>query len=124
MHIAHRLLHLAQQALEWKARGVKTSHQHFQTCFQASDALLGSPAGLSDKRIAAVLQHLAQQARELGGEMMLGQLIDAAREQLTELNYPEGDCCFCLEPLLQPGWSPAQLVDDLLKLPCFHCFHR
>ena len=85
---------------------------------------MASPAGLSDKRIAAVLQNLAQQAQELGGEMMLGQLIDAAREQLTELNYPEGDCCFCLEPLLQPGWSPAQLVEDLQKLPCFHCFHR
>ena len=71
-----------------------------------------------------MLQHLAQQVQGLGGEMMLGQLIDAAREQLTELNYPEGNCCFCLEPLLQPGWSPAQLVEDLLKLPCFHCFHR
>ena len=64
-------------------------------------------AGMSDQRIA--------------GEMMLGSLIEAAKDAMTEINQPEGHCIFCLDPLVPPGTVPSQ--DLLLRLSCYHCYH-
>ncbi len=49
---------------------------------------------------------------------MLGMLCEAARDQLTAMNSPEGACIFCLDELCSDSSSA-----DLLKLPCYHCFH-
>ncbi|XP_024519658.1 uncharacterized protein LOC9647291 isoform X3 [Selaginella moellendorffii] len=41
---------------------------------------------------------------------------------LTSNNYPEGDCCFCLFPLVDPALDHAH--QHYMKLmSCFHCFH-
>ena len=54
--------------------------------------------------------------------MMLGMLCEVARDQLTLMNRPEGDCIFCLNSLCEEPAAAANL--ELLKLPCYHCFHR
>eukprot|EP00850_Spirogloea_muscicola_P005709 SM000026S08958 [mRNA] locus=s26:704723:706204:+ [translate_table: standard] len=56
----------------------------------------------------------------------------AARDLLTEMNAPEGDCSFCLSQLSPPPSAvneaeaaAAAANDDVVKLgECFHCFHR
>eukprot|EP00850_Spirogloea_muscicola_P004262 SM000018S03627 [mRNA] locus=s18:306261:307738:- [translate_table: standard] len=56
----------------------------------------------------------------------------AARDLLTEMNAPEGDCSFCLSQLSRPASAAkeaeaaaAAADDDVIKLgECFHCFHR
>ena len=76
---------------------------------------------MSDKRIADVLSQLHTVADSLAGEMMLGSLIEAAKDAMTDINQPEGHCVFCLEPLVPSGTVPSQ--DLLLRLPCYHCYH-
>ena len=78
-------------------------------------------AGMSDKRIEAVLSRLQAEAKGLLGEMMLGSLIEAAKEAMTEINQPEGHCIICLEQLVQEGTTPNQ--HTLLRLPCYHSYH-
>lgn len=53
--------------------------------------------------------------------MMLGMLCEAARDQLTAMNSPEGACIFCLDALCREQASAAEAAP--LKLPCYHCFH-
>ncbi|CAD7702698.1 unnamed protein product [Ostreobium quekettii] len=71
--------------------------------------------GLGDERAGALLGRLAEEGDGMRGEMMLGRLCDAAMDGLTAMNAPEGDCVFCMEPLVGA---------DLVKMPCFHVFHR
>ena len=77
--------------------------------------------GLGDRRTAELLQRLQQDAVESSGSMMLGMLCESARDQLTAMNRPEGACIFCLDELCDDSSSAAEA--DLLKLPCYHCFH-
>lgn len=66
-----------------------------------------------------MLDALSSEATALAGEMMLGHLCETARNLLTDMNSPEGDCVFCLEPMAEPGGYPGHLQ----RLPCYHCFH-
>ncbi len=77
--------------------------------------------GLGDSRTAELLQRLHEDAEESSGSMMLGMLCEVARDQLTAMNRPEGACIFCLDPLCEEQSSSTKA--DLLKLPCYHCFH-
>ncbi len=74
---------------------------------------------MGEERRRAVLDALCGEATALAGEMMLGHLCETARNLLTDMNSPEGDCVFCLEPLSDPGGPSEQLQ----RLPCYHCFH-
>jgi hypothetical protein len=78
-------------------------------------------AGMSDKRIDTVITRLQAETKGLLGEMMLGSLIEAAKDAMTELNQPEGHCIFCLEQLVPEGINLIQ--PPLLRLPCYHCYH-
>ncbi len=78
-------------------------------------------AGMSDKRIDTVMSRLQAETKGLLGEMMLGSLIEAAKDAMTELNQPEGHCIFCLEQLVPEGINPIH--PPLLRLPCYHCYH-
>ena len=82
-------------------------------------------AGLGDKRQAEVHIRLQEEAAGLAGYMMLGHLCEMARDLLTAMNAPEGDCIFCRCPLLQedepPG--PSGREQQLFKLPCYHVYH-
>ena len=72
-------------------------------------------------RIDQVITRLRSEAHSLLGEMMLGSLIEAAKDVMTEMNQPEGHCIFCLEELVAPQTKPSQ--ETLLRLPCYHCYH-
>ena len=67
------------------------------------------------------MARLHTEANSLVGDMMLGSLIEAAKDAMTELNQPEGHCIFCLEQLVPDGAIPSQKL--LLRLPCYHCYH-
>ncbi len=47
----------------------------------------------------------------------------AAKELLTSMNAPDGDCCFCMLPLDMPD-SSQQSRPYMKLMSCFHCFHR
>ena len=78
-------------------------------------------SGMSDARIDKVITRLRGEAQNLLGEMMLGSLIEAAKDSMTELNEPEGHCIFCLDDLVPAKTTPSQ--QTLLRLPCYHCYH-
>jgi E3 ubiquitin-protein ligase RNF25 len=83
--------------------------------------------GLSDVREHHMCEQLERRAGEVAGEMMMGDLCEVLLDLLTEANHPDGDCCFCLFPLDHARGSPGgQSANDadVLKLPCFHAFHR
>lgn len=78
-------------------------------------------AGLGDARVAELLSSLRQEAQESVGNMVLGLVIETARDVLTGMNSPEGDCIFCMDSLLDEASTSGS--QELTKLPCYHCFH-
>lgn len=78
---------------------------------------------MSDARIAVVMSRLQAEASSLLGEMMLGSLIETARDVMTDINHPEGNCIYCLESLIPTVRDQASDLQGLLRLPCYHTFH-
>lgn len=78
-------------------------------------------AGLGDMRVKELLSRLRQEAEESVGNMVLGLLIETARDVLTGMNNPEGDCIFCMNSLSDQASTSGS--GELMKLPCYHCFH-
>ena len=79
---------------------------------------------MSDARIEVVMSRLQAEASSLVGELMLGSLIETARDAMTAINQPEGNCIYCLEDLVPADWDPNKQVQGLLRLPCYHTFHQ
>ena len=84
--------------------------------------------GLDDARIATVMGRLRDAADEHAapGDPVLALLCETAFETLTELNHPDGDCAFCLEPMWRADHPSscdhsAEAFTKLAK--CYHCFH-
>ena len=77
---------------------------------------------MDGRRIELVREELERQAHSMTGELMFGHLIEAAKTLLADLNYPEGDCPICLEPLCSP--PSTQQAQTLERLPCYHSLHR
>ena len=109
-------------------------------------ASLSAPRGLGDARRAELLSKVGAALAEVSasGELcVLGCLIEAALEAITDLNSPEGDCPICLEPLSAGGGGGGASEKEgggeggrdegkndgdgfsnrLVKLECFHCLH-
>ena len=85
--------------------------------------------GLDDARLATVMGRLRDAVDEHAapGDPVLALLCETAFETLTELNHPDGDCAFCLEPMWRAD-HPSSLRDHsaeaFTKLAkCYHCFH-
>lgn len=70
---------------------------------------------------------LEAEAAALVGELQLGHLCETAADLLSAANQPEGDCAFCLEPLLLPPTAGASAANGgaaaVLRLGCYHCYH-
>jgi E3 ubiquitin-protein ligase RNF25 len=87
------------------------------------DLELQDTKGLDDKRHAKFLCDLHAKLRQFSPGPMLVAISEAAKELLTSMNAPDGDCCFCMLPLDMPDSS--QRSRPYMKLmSCFHCFHR
>lgn len=79
------------------------------------DITIRNPRGLSDEKIAKIEQDLQDMAHENLGGPMLYQLIEVAKEHLTQENVPCCQCTICLY-----GFAEG---DVFTKTPCYHYFH-
>eukprot|EP01025_Chloroclados_australasicus_P048250 TRINITY_DN545_c0_g1_i1.p1 TRINITY_DN545_c0_g1~~TRINITY_DN545_c0_g1_i1.p1 ORF type:complete len:245 (+),score=16.34 TRINITY_DN545_c0_g1_i1:137-871(+) len=76
--------------------------------------------GLADEDISEVGEKLRQEAVEYQGDLIIGQLIELAIDELDKLNFPKGRCCFCLEDMVD---AESHAHKRLIRMPCFHTFH-
>uniref|UniRef100_A0A3B3Z8D8 E3 ubiquitin-protein ligase RNF25 n=1 Tax=Periophthalmus magnuspinnatus TaxID=409849 RepID=A0A3B3Z8D8_9GOBI len=74
-----------------------------------------NPRGLSDDKIKSVQQCLQAEAVASVGSPVLYQLIEKAKEILTESNIPHGNCVICLYDFKEG--------ETLTKTRCYHYFH-
>lgn len=74
-----------------------------------------NPRGLSDEKIIKIQQELEDTAQENVGGPMLYQLIEVAKEHLTQENIPCCQCTICLY-----GFAEG---DVFTKTQCYHYFH-
>ncbi|XP_048848167.1 E3 ubiquitin-protein ligase RNF25 [Brienomyrus brachyistius] len=73
------------------------------------------PRGLSDDKILSVQRCLHKEAQSCLGGPALYQLIEKAKEFLTESNIPYGNCVICLY-----GFKEEEIFT---KTSCYHYFH-
>ncbi|CAL8316743.1 unnamed protein product [Arctogadus glacialis] len=74
-----------------------------------------NPRGLSDDMLSSVLSCLQAEAESCLGSPVLYQLIEKAKEILTESNIPHGNCVICLY-----GFKASEAFT---KTSCYHYFH-
>ncbi|KAJ8347341.1 hypothetical protein SKAU_G00287420 [Synaphobranchus kaupii] len=74
-----------------------------------------NPRGLSDDKLLSVQQCLEAEAQACLGTPVLYQLIEKAKEILTESNIPHGNCVICLY-----GFKDGEAFT---KTSCYHYFH-
>ncbi|CAL1275638.1 unnamed protein product [Larinioides sclopetarius] len=74
-----------------------------------------NPRGLSEEKLNSIMQDLTSIAKGKTGSSMLFEIIEAAKEHLTNENRPCGECAICLY-----GFSED---DVFTKTECYHYFH-
>uniref|UniRef100_A0A8C5E5D8 E3 ubiquitin-protein ligase RNF25 n=1 Tax=Gouania willdenowi TaxID=441366 RepID=A0A8C5E5D8_GOUWI len=74
-----------------------------------------NPRGLSDDKLHSVRSCLQSEAQSCLGSPVLYQLIEKAKEMLTESNIPHGSCAICLY-----GFKEEEAFT---KTCCYHHFH-
>ncbi|XP_061567147.1 E3 ubiquitin-protein ligase RNF25 [Cololabis saira] len=74
-----------------------------------------NPRGLSDDKLHSVQTCLQVEAQSCLGSPVLYQLIEKAKEILTESNIPHGNCVICLY-----GFKEGE---SFTKTSCYHYFH-
>ncbi|KAL0993629.1 hypothetical protein UPYG_G00110790 [Umbra pygmaea] len=74
-----------------------------------------NPRGLSDDKLCSVQRCLQTEAESCLGSPVLYQLIEKAKEILTESNIPHGNCVICLY-----GFKDGEAFT---KTSCYHYFH-
>uniref|UniRef100_A0A3Q1JBU9 E3 ubiquitin-protein ligase RNF25 n=1 Tax=Anabas testudineus TaxID=64144 RepID=A0A3Q1JBU9_ANATE len=74
-----------------------------------------NPRGLSDDKLISVRKCLQLEAQSCLGSPVLYQLIEKAKEILTESNIPHGNCVICLY-----GFKEGE---SFTKTSCYHYFH-
>eukprot|EP00794_Sanderia_malayensis_P013909 gene13909-15358_t len=79
--------------------------------------LLGirNPRGISDAQLDSFLVNLNALATQKIGEAVLFDLIEYAKECLTDNNRPECDCAICLDDF--------KTDEDFVRTECYHYFH-
>ncbi|XP_038053801.1 dentin sialophosphoprotein-like [Patiria miniata] len=74
-----------------------------------------NPRGVSDEHLASLGAKLNQIASERQGGAMLYELIEVAKESLTDNNTPSCQCVICLHGFTE--------TDVFTKTQCYHYFH-
>ncbi|XP_016091959.1 E3 ubiquitin-protein ligase RNF25-like [Sinocyclocheilus grahami] len=74
-----------------------------------------NPRGLSDDKLLSLQRSLLIEAESCIGTPVLYQLIERAKEILTESNIPHGNCVICLY-----GFKEGEVFT---KTSCYHYFH-
>ena len=83
---------------------------------------ISNARGFGDAKLAQLLERLKREVAALQGDFMLGHLVATAIDCATEMNQPEGLCAFCLGSMAAEQGTEAH--QHLLRLPCFHAFHK
>lgn len=78
--------------------------------------------GLDKCRHSYLLLEIQNYARELAASPMLVSLCEATIDRLSDMNHPEGNCSFCLSPLVMED-AESGLRPFMKLMSCFHCFH-
>ncbi|KAL2101156.1 hypothetical protein ACEWY4_002917 [Coilia grayii] len=76
---------------------------------------INNPRGLSDDKLLSVQRCLQMEAESCPGAPVLYQVIEKAKEILTESNIPHGNCVICLY-----GFKDGEAFT---KTSCYHYFH-
>ncbi|XP_060882546.1 E3 ubiquitin-protein ligase RNF25 [Labrus mixtus] len=79
------------------------------------DISIHNPRGLSDDKLSSVQKCLQLEAQSCLGSPVLYQLIEKAKEILTESNIPYGNCVICLYDFKEG--------ETFTKTSCYHYFH-
>ncbi|CAN7986760.1 unnamed protein product, partial [Ixodes hexagonus] len=79
------------------------------------EVTIRNPRGLSDEKIERIHRDVQETARENTSSPMLYQLIEVAKDHLTEENVPCCQCTICLY-----GFAEG---DVFTKTQCYHYFH-
>ncbi|XP_077475304.1 E3 ubiquitin-protein ligase RNF25 [Stigmatopora argus] len=79
------------------------------------DISIHNTRGLSDDKLSSLQQSLELEAESYVGSPVLYQLIEKAKEILTESNIPHGNCVICLY-----GFKEGEAFS---KTRCYHYFH-
>lgn len=74
-----------------------------------------NPRGLLDSAVTSLVSSLRERSREFSGEPVIFELIELAREFLTEQNVPACNCAICLNDIVGE--------DVFVKTLCYHYFH-
>ncbi|KAM4634477.1 E3 ubiquitin-protein ligase RNF25 isoform 2-T2 [Polymixia lowei] len=82
--------------------------------FSSPSISVHSPRGLSDDKLSSVQRCLQTEAESCLGSPMLYQLIEKAKEILTNSNIPHGNCVICLYEFKDEAFT---------KTSCYHYFH-
>lgn len=80
-----------------------------------------NPRGLSDTLVNEISNRLHLQAEERQGSPMLYELIETAKDFITEQKLPSCGCAICLCDFEEQ--EDKSLEDDFLRTDCFHFFH-
>ncbi|KAJ0961858.1 hypothetical protein J5N97_029686 [Dioscorea zingiberensis] len=78
--------------------------------------------GLDENREKHLITTIENKAKELSSCLMLVALCEEAVELLSDMNHPEGNCPFCLYPLLVEDQS-GTFAPFMKLMSCYHCFH-
>ncbi|CAA7406773.1 unnamed protein product [Spirodela intermedia] len=84
--------------------------------------ILVESKGLDEERHEKLTTIVRNKAQELSSRPMLIALCEEAVDVLSDMNYPEGNCPLCLDPLFQQD-SDDQSFPFMKLMSCFHCFH-
>lgn len=74
-----------------------------------------NPRGLSEVHITSIEENLSALASQKVGEMMLFDLVEYAKESLTDNNHPSCNCSICLDHFAEGG--------KFFRSECYHYFH-
>ncbi|KAK7482417.1 hypothetical protein BaRGS_00026339 [Batillaria attramentaria] len=74
------------------------------------------PRGLGEEELHSLIEDMKVLAEEMKGGAMLFELIEMAKDCLTEGNLPHCECAICLDHF-EEG-------DAFIKTDCYHYFHR
>ncbi|KAM6957786.1 E3 ubiquitin-protein ligase RNF25, partial [Aplochiton taeniatus] len=105
----------AQDSVSQFVRLTLTLTLDLQYPISAPSISIHNPRGLSDDKLSSVQKSLETEAESCLGSPVLYQLIEKAKEILTESNIPHGNCVICLH-----GFKEGEVFT---KTSCYHYFH-
>lgn len=83
---------------------------------EVPDIVITNPRGIAEEEVQSLLEELENLALERVGGEMLYELIEVAKESLTDGNVPYCPCTICCEHFTEE--------DMFTKTDCYHYFHN